>query len=118
MDPVRMELALRYTNQEVRASVFYGYFAALGMDITLEDSNNKGRLEMEVRFQSRIYLFEFKVVEITPQGNALAQLKAKNSAAKYLAEKQAIYLIGVVFSKEQRNIVGFKVEALGEGLSC
>jgi hypothetical protein len=100
------------------ASVFYSYFAALGLDITVEDSSNKGRLDMAVRFQNRIYLFEFKVVEITPQGNALAQLKTKNYAAKYLAEKQTIYLIGVEFSKEQRNIVGFEVEALGGGLSC
>lgn len=102
-DPVYMELALRYPNQEVRASVFYRYFAALGM---------------VVRFQSRIYLFEFKVVEIDPQDNALAQLKAMNYAAKYLAEKLAIYLIGVEFSKKRSNIMGFEVCALGEGLSC
>ena len=100
------------------ASVFYSYFAALGLDITVEDSSNKGRLDMAVRFRNRIYLFEFKVVEITPQGKALAQLKTKNYAAKYLAEKQAIYLIGVEFSKEQRTIVGFEVEVLGGGLSC
>ena len=94
------------------ASVFYSYFAALGLDITVEDSSNKGRLDMAVYFQNRIYLFEFKVVELTPQGNALAQLKAKNYAAKYLAENQPIYLIGVEFSKEARNIVGFDVEML------
>jgi hypothetical protein len=92
------------------ASVFYSYFAALGLDITVEDSSNKGRLDMAVRFQSRIYLFEFKVVELAPQGNALAQLKAKNYAAKYLAEGRPIYLIGVEFSKEARNIAGFEVE--------
>lgn len=94
------------------ASVFYSYFAALGLDITVEDSSNKGRLDMAVRFQNRIYLFEFKVVELVPAGNALAQLKAKNYAAKYLAENQPIYLIGVEFSKELRNIVGFDVEAI------
>jgi hypothetical protein len=94
------------------ASVFYSYFAALGLDITVEDSSNKGRLDMAVRFGGRIYLFEFKVVEITPQGNALAQLQAKNYAAKYLAEGQPIHLIGVEFSKEQRNIVSFDVQTL------
>ncbi|MBP9061911.1 MAG: ATP-binding protein [Rhodoferax sp.] len=98
------------------ASVFYSYFAALGLDITVEDSSNKGRLDMAVRFQSCIYLFEFKVVELAPQGNALAQLKIKNYAAKYLAqyldEGRSIYLIGVEFSKDARNIVGFDVETL------
>lgn len=94
------------------ASVFYSYFAALGLDITVEDSSNKGRLDMAVYFSECIYLFEFKVVELVPQGKALAQLKAKNYAAKYLAQGQSIYLIGVEFSKETRSIVGFDVEAV------
>jgi hypothetical protein len=93
------------------ASVFYSYFAALGLDITVEDSSNHGRLDMAVRFQNRIYLFEFKVVELVPQGKALAQLVARNYAAKYLDSGNAITLIGVEFSKETRNIVAFDVEA-------
>ena len=94
------------------ASVFYSYFAALGLDITVEDSSNHGRLDMAVRFQNRIYLFEFKVVELVPQGKALAQLVARNYAAKYLDSGNAITLIGVEFSKETRNIVAFDVEAV------
>ena len=92
------------------ASVFYSYFAALGLDIAVEDSSNKGRLDMAVRFQRRMYLFEFKVVELVPDGRALAQLQAGNYAAKYRAAGLPIYLIGVEFSKEQRTIVGFEVE--------
>jgi hypothetical protein len=41
------------------ASVFYAYFAALGLDITLEDASSHGRLDMAVRFNQQIYLFEF-----------------------------------------------------------
>ena len=94
------------------ASVFYSYFAALGLNITVEDSSNHGRLDMAVHFQNRIYLFEFKVVELVPDGKALAQLKAKNYAAKYLASGDTITLIGVEFSKEARNIVAFDIEAV------
>lgn len=93
------------------ASVFYSYFAALGLDITVEDSSNQGRLDMAVRFQGRIYLFEFKVVELVPQGAAMAQLKARNYAAKYQADGQPLYLIGVEFSKETRNVVAFEVHS-------
>jgi len=99
------------------ASVFYSYFAALGLDITVEDSSNQGRLDMAVRFQNRIYLFEFKVVELVPEGGAMAQLKGKNYAAKYLAEGQPIYLIGVEFSKEARNLVAFEVQSVA-GISA
>jgi hypothetical protein len=94
------------------AGVFYSYFAALGLNITVEDSSNKGRLDMAVRFQKRILLFEFKVVELVPEGRALAQLKAKNYAAKYRSSGCAITLIGVEFSRDARNIVAFEAEEL------
>ena len=65
------------------ASVFYSYFAALGLDVAVEDSSSRGRLDMAVRFNGNIYLFEFKVVEMAPEGAAMAQLKSKRYADKY-----------------------------------
>jgi hypothetical protein len=94
------------------ASVFYAYFASLGLDLTLEDSSNQGRLDMALKFQGHIYLFEFKVVELTPEGRALQQIKDRGYADKYRALGQPIHLIGVEFSKESRAVVGFEVEAL------
>lgn len=94
------------------ASVFYSYFAALGLDIQLEDASRYGRLDMAVRFQGAVWLFEFKVVELEPEGRALEQIKARGYADKYRAEAAPIYLIGVEFSREQRALVGFAVEML------
>ncbi len=94
------------------ASVFYSHFAALGLDITLEDASSHGRLDMAVRFNGQIYLFEFKVVELTPEGQALQQIKDRGYADKYRAEGLPIHLIGVEFSREQRSVVGFAVESL------
>ena len=94
------------------ASIFYSYFAALGLEITVEDSTNKGRIDMTVRFNGRIYLFEFKVVEMVPEGKALEQLKTKGYADKYRQYGEPISLIGVEFSRESRNIVGFEIEAV------
>ena len=91
------------------ASIFYSYFAALGLDITVEDSTNRGRIDMTVRFEGHIYLFEFKVVEMVPVGKAMEQLLAKGYAEKYRQYGEPIHLIGVEFSKESRNIVGFDV---------
>ena len=95
------------------ASVFYAYFAALGLDITLEDASNHGRLDMAVRFNQQIYLFEFKVVELSPEGHALQQIKDKGYADKYRAKGLPIHVIGVEFSREQRSVVGFEVESVG-----
>jgi len=94
------------------ASIFYSYFAALGLEITVEDSTNKGRIDMTVRFNSNIYIFEFKVVEMTPEGKAIEQLKAKGYAEKYRQYNHPIHLLGVEFNKDDRNIVGFDVESL------
>ena len=92
------------------ASVFYSYFAALGLDIRVEDSSNHGRLDMAVLFNGNVYLFEFKVVEMASAGAAIAQLKERRYADKYRALGQPIYLIGVEFSKDERNLAAFDVE--------
>ncbi|MBS7350506.1 MAG: PD-(D/E)XK nuclease domain-containing protein, partial [Comamonas sp.] len=89
------------------ASIFYSHFAALGLDIRLEDVTNQGRIDMTVLFNGHVYIFEFKVVENSPQGKALAQLQAKNYADKYRSRGEPIHLIGVEFSKDSRNIVAF-----------
>ncbi len=94
------------------ASVFYAYFASLGLDIVPEEASNAGRLDMAVRFNGQVYLFEFKVVELEPEGGALAQLKARGYADRYRDRNEPIHLVGVEFSREQRRVVGFAVERL------
>ena len=104
-----------YTNNDIAdyegyyASVFYSYFAALGLDITVEDSSSHGRLDMAVRFGEKVYLFEFKVVELEPKGAAMAQLREKGYADKYRGGSGEVFLVGVEFSKATRNVVGFEV---------
>ena len=105
-----------HTNNEIAnyegyyASVFYSYFASLGLDITVEDSSSKGRLDMAVEFNGNVYLFEFKVVEQASEGAAPPPLQARDYAAKYRSRGEAIYLIGVEFSRQTRTLVAFEVE--------
>ena len=94
------------------ASVFYAYFAALGLDIILEDASRLGRLDMAVRFNHQVYLFEFKVVELEPEGTALQQIQDRGYADKYRAAGQPIHQIGVEFSREQRSVVRFETVTL------
>ena len=105
-----------HTNNEIAhyegyyASVFYSYFASLGLSITVEDSSQAGRLDMAVEFNGNVYLFEFKVVEQAATGAALGQLQARDYAAKYRGRGAAIYLVGVEFSRETRNVAAFEVK--------
>ena len=103
-----------YTNNNIAAyegfyaSVFYSYFAALGYDITVEESSSHGRLDMAVRAAGHIYLFEFKVAEMAASGSALDQLRERRYADKYRAGGQPIHLVGVEFSRATRNITAFE----------
>ena len=92
------------------ASIFYSHFAALGLDIRLEDTTNKGRIDIAVLFNAQVFVFEFKVVELVPQGRALQQIKDMGYADKYRDRGEPIHQVGVEFSKNDRNIVGFEVE--------
>jgi len=92
------------------ASVFYAYFASLGLDIETEESSRAGRLDMAICFNEHIYLFEFKVVELEPEGKALEQIKRQGYAEKYRGQATSIYLIGVEFSRDKREVVEFGVE--------
>jgi len=94
------------------ASVFYACFAALGLDLTPEEGSNAGRLDLSVRFNAQVYLFEFKVVELAPEGRALQQIKDRGYADRYRAGGLPIHLIGVEFSRERRTLVAFEVETL------
>ncbi|GHU36297.1 hypothetical protein AGMMS50256_32710 [Betaproteobacteria bacterium] len=52
-----------------------------------------------------------RIVEDATEGKVLSQIKEKKYADKYRDLNQPIYLIGVEFSKKERNVVGFEVEA-------
>lgn len=116
------------------ASVFYCCFTALGLDVRAEDVTNYGQVDMTVFFEDRVYVFEFKVIEMTEAGSALQQIKNKRYYEKYLTAPVGtngesvgtddkfvgtygraslwgnIYLIGVEFSRDSRNITGFEWE--------
>ncbi len=89
------------------ASVFYACLASLGLDISVEDASAAGRVDLALRCDGRVYLFEFKVAERADDGAALAQLVDRDYAEKYRASGESIHLIGIEFSEATRNISSF-----------
>ena len=81
-----------------------------GLEPVAEDSGSRGRADMAIRAGGRVYLFEFKVVERGREGTALAQLREKGYADKYRRLGRPVHLIGVEFSRAERNVVGFDCE--------
>ena len=66
---------------------------------------------MTVFYKNRIYIFEFKVVrDEKEKGKALAQIKERKYWEKYPSDE--IYIVGVEFEPDSRNIVGFEWERI------
>ena len=87
------------------ASVVYSFFAGMGLMITAEDANSRGRVDLTIQLASNTYIVEFKVVKRKSKANsALQQIIQRGYAAKYAG---AVYQIGIEFSETKRNIVGF-----------
>lgn len=89
------------------ASVMYVYLAGLGLDLRAEDPTSTGRIDLTVKTDKTIYILEFKV---DGKGNALEQIKEKAYHLKYRNEDKDIYLIGIDFDSNVRNISGFAWE--------
>ena len=95
------------------ASVFYALFAAAGLDLVVEDSTSRGRVDLAVRLDGRVCLFEFKVVDSAPEAAArptaaMAQLRERGYADKYRAADGPVHLIAVEFSRRTRNVAAFE----------
>lgn len=101
-----------FTNNDIEkyegfyASVIYAYFASLGLELIAEDITNKGRIDLTIKFNNKIYIFEFKVIK----GDALEQIKEKKYYEKYLDSKNEVYIIGIVFDPIERNVTDFQYE--------
>jgi len=93
------------------ASIVYALFNGAGLNVIAEDNTNKGQVDLSVFNQDSVYIIEFKVVEDKEEGGkALEQIKEKRYYEKYKGKYNDIYLIGIEFSKKDKNIVGFEWE--------
>ena len=92
------------------ASVVYAYLASLGLPIVAEDVTNKGRIDLTIKFNDKIYIIEFKV----GSKDTLQQIKEKGYHQKYLDKAKELYLIGIAFDEKEKNIVDFAWEKVEE----
>jgi hypothetical protein len=91
------------------ASLVYCYLAGAGLEIIAEDVTNRGRIDLTLKIGDNIYIFEFKIKD---NKNPLQQIREKKYYVKYQEEQKNIYLVGVEFDEEERNIKEFKWEKL------
>ena len=91
---------------------FYTYFASLGYDLIAEDITSQGRIDLTVRTKKAVWIFEFKVLSSDGRDTKkpMEQILKKDYSLKYMANNLPIFLVGIIFDPETRNITGWEVE--------
>lgn len=92
------------------ASVFYALFASLGFTTIAEDVSRTGNIDMTLivdgeNKQKYVYIFEFKVIDDTKTGKALAQIYDKEYAKKYQLDNHIIHKIGIEFHSQGHDVI-------------
>ena len=102
--------AHRSKMEENYQNILFSIFRLLGADVHNEVHMNKGRIDCVIVNHDHIYVFEFKMDKAAETG--LEQIKGKGYAAPYLNTGKPITMIGINFSREERNIVEWKEEEM------
>lgn len=97
-------------NKEELFKMWEGYFQTIiylvtsYMDLSVrsEVTKHKGRFDLIAESDHFIYLMELKLDETAAK--AIEQIKNQEYAAAYLNSTKKIFLVGVNFSKEERNV--------------
>lgn len=87
--------------------VMYTIFAMLGADITPEQPTSDGRIDMVLKTDDCIYIFELKYGKDAE--TAIAQIENKKYAAAFADDKRGKVLVGINFSEDSRTIDDWSV---------
>ena len=89
------------------SSVIYTFMAGLGFDIVGEDVTSRGRIDLTVKTKSAVYILEFKV---DSDEDPVKQIKERRYYEKYRSGNKTVYMVGIKFDSEARNISDFTWE--------
>lgn len=94
-------------NERHYQAVMYTIFAMLGADITPEQPTSDGRIDMVLKTDDCIYIFELKYGKDAE--TAIAQIENKKYAAAFADDKRGKVLVGINFSEDSRTIDDWSV---------
>ena len=89
-------------------TLFYLMMAASGADARSSVLTCRGRIDLAIIFSDTTYIIEFKCGQ-SPE-TAIQQILDKGYAEPYRAQGKELYLLGIEFSSEQRNIAGWQIK--------
>ena len=94
-------------------TLFYAVFVLIGARTHAECWTNRGRVDAVVETPRGVYVFEFKLDGTAAA--ALAQIKAKGYAEKWLRCGKKVTLVGAAFDAGMHNLSDRQVEVAADG---
>ncbi len=89
-------------------TVIFIVFTLLGKFVRCEMHTSRGRVDCVVETGKFVYIFEFKRDKSAEE--ALQQIEEQHYAKPYAADSRKVFLIGVNFSSETRELDGWVVK--------
>ena len=93
------------------SSVVFTYISSLGFPCIAEDATNTGRIDLTIQLPERIIIIEFKVDQ---KERALQQIQRKRYFEKYLHQNKTVFIVGICFDSENKNISEFEYQQISE----
>jgi Holliday junction resolvase-like predicted endonuclease len=81
-----------------------------GTPADMELLTSEGRIDMVVKWKEKVYIIEFKCNQSADK--ALEQIKEKKYSSKFKVQGSKLYLVGINFDTEKRNISEWKYEII------
>ena len=95
--------------------MLYLGFRAVGVDLRVEDASSHGRSDMVVFHGGQVFVLEFKMAEedgetAAVMERAMVQMRERGYGEKYRDRGEPIHLVGMVFGRKERNLLGTRDE--------
>lgn len=91
-------------------SIIYLITAFMKLEVRSELVTHKGRLDLVAETAGFVYLMEFKLDQSAAA--AIQQIKDKEYASGFLNTDKTLMLVGINFSKEEKNVENWKSEVV------
>lgn len=95
-------------NERHYQAVMFTIFSMLGADVKVEEPTPDGRIDMVLKTDTTIYVFELKYNKSADV--AIQQIKQKDYAKIYVGDGRKIVKVGINFSEDRRRLENWKVE--------
>nr|WP_293532833.1 ATP-binding protein [Prevotella sp.] len=95
-------------NERHYQAVMFTIFSMLGADVKVEEPTPDGRIDMVLKTDTTIYVFELKYNKSADV--AIQQIKQKDYAKIYAGDGRKIVKVGLNFSEDRRSLENWKVE--------